>query len=99
MRHSRRRSLHDHHLRIFRLAQDAQRNGPHGINLFRFAAVRMIPPGSQLNPFYLLERKATTHDEPGCKRSAWGKRRSAVSLYCQRVTLDGVAKGTAMSNR
>jgi hypothetical protein len=35
-----------------------------------FAAVHMIPPGSQLDPFYLLARKAPTHDERGCKRSA-----------------------------
>ena len=37
--------------------------------LFRFAAVHMIL-GSQLDPFYLLERKAPTLAESSCKRSA-----------------------------
>ena len=37
------------------------------IDFLRFAAVHVIPPGSQPDPFYLLEREAPTHDERGCK--------------------------------
>src|SRR5262249_36556108 len=62
-----RRSLHDDHRPIFCLARNVQRNGTHGINLFRFAAVHMIPPGSQLDPFYLLGQKAPNADERGCE--------------------------------